>query len=139
MLISGFGLRITPRFAYSLAATRCGGTSNFRSKIVLGRGGGTGRPACRQAGALDFMTNIYVIKSVNRNYIYIGITNNTKRRVEEHNSGKSKTTRSYRPFVVLFTEEYQDRPTARKREIYLKSGCGKEWIKANYLPRWRNW
>ncbi|MFZ4648965.1 MAG: GIY-YIG nuclease family protein [Patescibacteria group bacterium] len=75
---------------------------------------------------------IYVIKSEIDNYIYVGTTINTERRIKEHNSGRNKTTKSYKPFKILLIEEYPDRATARQREIYLKSGCGKEWIKSIY-------
>ncbi|MES2930658.1 MAG: GIY-YIG nuclease family protein [Patescibacteria group bacterium] len=75
----------------------------------------------------------YSLKSKERNYIYVGLTSDMKRRFEEHNSGKNKTTAPYRPFDLLFSESYDTRPEARSREKYLKSGIGKEWIKKNYI------
>ena len=72
----------------------------------------------------------YVIKSLKYNYIYVGITNNPARRILEHNKGKEKTTKYYRPFRIIFIEQYKSRMEARKREKYLKSGCGKEFIKS---------
>ena len=74
----------------------------------------------------------YVIKSKIRNYIYVGITSNIERRFKEHNNGKNKTTKPYRPFDLLFKESYSTREEARKREKYLKSGIGKEFIKLNF-------
>ncbi len=64
-----------------------------------------------------------------RKYMYVGLTNNIVRRVHQHQAGKEKTTAPYRPFDVILIEEYPTRPLARKREKYLKSGCGKEFIK----------
>jgi putative endonuclease len=78
------------------------------------------------------MYYVYVIKSLGRSYRYVGITDNTERRISQHQAGREKTTRPYRPFKVLFTEVYPYRIEARKREKYLKSGIGKEWIKKNY-------
>lgn len=72
---------------------------------------------------------VYVIKSTIRNYIYVGISDNIERRFKEHNFGKNKTTRPYKPFELVLTESYSNRQEARKREIYLKSGCGKEILK----------
>ena len=72
---------------------------------------------------------IYVLKSLIKNYIYVGITNNIERRFKQHNSGKEKTTKSYKPFKIILTEKYENRQKARDREIYLKSGCGKEFLK----------
>jgi putative endonuclease len=74
----------------------------------------------------------YVIKSSIRNYIYVGISNNVERRIEEHNSGKNKTTKPYKPFMLLHTEEFSNRIEARAREKWFKSGEGKEFIKTYY-------
>ena len=73
---------------------------------------------------------VYVIKSVFKNYIYVGLTNNIDRRFNQHNLGKEKTTKPYKPFKLILVEEFNSRPLARKRDIYLKSGCGKEYIKS---------
>ncbi|MFN8253845.1 MAG: GIY-YIG nuclease family protein [Ferruginibacter sp.] len=73
---------------------------------------------------------VYVIVSINRKYIYVGLTNNPERRISEHQNGWNKTTKPYAPFYVLLTEPYSDRLTARKREVYLKSGAGKEYLKS---------
>ena len=75
---------------------------------------------------------VYVLRSLERKYIYVGLTNNIQRRIKEHQVGKERTTRSYRPFELILTEEYANRKEARVREKYLKSGCGKEWIKKEY-------
>jgi putative endonuclease len=72
---------------------------------------------------------VYALKSVKRNYIYVGLTDNIERRIAEHNSGRSKTTKPYAPFILILTEEFPSRIEARKREKYLKSGIGKEYLK----------
>ena len=72
----------------------------------------------------------YAIKSNKKNYIYVGLTNNPDRRISEHNSKKEKTTRSYAPFITILVEKYESRIEARKRETYLKSGIGKEYLKS---------
>jgi putative endonuclease len=72
---------------------------------------------------------VYAIKSICKNYIYVGISDNPERRIKQHNSGYSKTTRTYRPFRILLIEKYKTRANAREKEIYLKSGCGKEYLK----------
>lgn len=73
---------------------------------------------------------VYAIKSEVRNYIYVGLTDNFDRRLLQHNSGQNITTRAYTPFVVVLVEFYETRPEARKREKYLKSGIGKEYLKS---------
>ncbi|MEL7145595.1 MAG: GIY-YIG nuclease family protein [Bacteroidota bacterium] len=71
----------------------------------------------------------YAIKSLARSYIYVGLTNNLRRRLEEHNKGYNKTTKPYAPFQLIHTEEFETRVEARKREKYLKSGVGKEYLR----------
>lgn len=75
------------------------------------------------------MFYVYALRSTKRNYIYVGLTKDVSRRFGEHQSGKSRTTAPYRPFEVVLVEEFPDRASARKREKYLKSGVGKEYIK----------
>ena len=72
----------------------------------------------------------YAIKSKERNYIYVGLTNNPDRRIIEHNNKKERTTRPYAPFKTILIEEHENRAVARKREKYLKSGIGKEFLKS---------
>lgn len=76
------------------------------------------------------MYYIYAIKSIATNYIYVGLTADTERRITEHNSRKEKTTRFYAPFKTILIEEYNTRIKAREREKYLKSGAGKEYLKS---------
>ena len=86
-------------------------------------------PAGRQARFIIMEYYVYSIKSIDSNYIYVGLTNNYVRRINEHNIGKERTTRSYAPFKTILIEKFPSRPEARKREKYLKSGCGKEFLK----------
>ncbi len=72
---------------------------------------------------------VYVIRSYERNYNYIGLTNNLKRRFGEHNEGKNKTTKPYKPFKLVLSEMFETRTQAREREKYLKSGIGRDYIK----------
>jgi putative endonuclease len=43
--------------------------------------------------------------------------------------GKVKSTRARRPFKLFYYEEHQDKTKARKREIFLKSGQGRLFLK----------
>ncbi len=77
----------------------------------------------------SFMYYVYAIKSISRNYIDVGLTNNLHVRVSQHNNGENKTTKAYRPFQLIFSEINETRIEARKKEKYLKSGVGKEFLK----------
>ncbi|OGY63932.1 MAG: endonuclease [Candidatus Harrisonbacteria bacterium RIFCSPLOWO2_02_FULL_41_11] len=78
------------------------------------------------------MFYVYILKSLKNGRFYIGSTNNLERRLNEHNSGKSKYTSLTRPFVLIFKEEYLSRSEAMRREKFLKSGRGREWIYINF-------
>ncbi len=70
------------------------------------------------------------IASLSRSYIYAGLTEDVLARFERHQAGRERTTKPYRPFKLLLTEEHPDRPTARAREKFLKSGQGKEFLRS---------
>jgi len=71
---------------------------------------------------------VYAIKSITKNYIYVGMSNNLERRLKEHNNAENRSTKLYKPFVLILSEELETREVARKREKFLKSGIGKEYL-----------
>jgi len=75
------------------------------------------------------MFYVYAISSKVKNYIYVGLTNNIERRLNEHNSGQNKTTKPYKPYKLILVEKFETRVEARLREKYLKSGIGKEFLR----------
>ena len=77
---------------------------------------------------------IYVLRSVDFKRNYVGFTRNVDRRLKEHNSGKTKSTKPYRPWKLLFIETFISKSEALEREKYLKSGQGRDYIKNNW-PR----
>ena len=62
----------------------------------------------------------YLLKSLKDDELYIGYTNNLKRRFQEHNLGKSKSTKSRKPFKLIYYEAYLSKDDAQKRERNLK-------------------
>jgi putative endonuclease len=76
------------------------------------------------------MFKVYVIKSQSRGTYYIGQTEDLERRIKEHNEGLlGKYTKEKGPWVLVYTETYETRSEAMKREKYLKTGVGREFIK----------
>ena len=69
---------------------------------------------------------VYILKSLKDGKKYTGITNDLNKRVKDHNYGKNISTKTRRPFVLLYSESCKNRVEARKREKYLKSGIGRE-------------
>jgi putative endonuclease len=74
------------------------------------------------------MYYIYLIRSTVKNWVYIGSTDDLRKRFQEHNSGKTTSTKAYKPFKLIYYEAYQDKSDAKKREIELKSHGQKKEI-----------
>ena len=72
---------------------------------------------------------VYILHSEKHDRTYVGFTNNLERRLREHNSGHSKSTKAYKPWIVIYQEEVDTRLKAREREKFLKSGIGRDFIK----------
>ncbi|MFC1559573.1 GIY-YIG nuclease family protein [Candidatus Margulisiibacteriota bacterium] len=77
------------------------------------------------------MYYVYILKSIAFNKIYIGYTDNLATRIKKHNTGSVRSTKAYRPYKLVYSEGYEDKKAARKRELFLKSGQGRKWIKEN--------
>lgn len=73
--------------------------------------------------------SIYAIKSCVDGRIYVGMSQNTEKRIKEHNQGQVFSTKGYRPWKIIYTEFIGDRKECRKKEKYYKSGFGKEFLK----------
>lgn len=74
------------------------------------------------------MVFVYVIKSKNKNFRYVGITNNISERLDRHNTGRNVSTKNHKPFVLIRSEQYNDYKKARIREKFLKSGVGRNFL-----------
>jgi putative endonuclease len=64
---------------------------------------------------------VYILTSVNRKVMYVGVTNNLENRLAEHRSGKgSAFTRRYKVHTLVHAEEYQYIEDAIVREKEIK-------------------
>ena len=83
-------------------------------------------PAYRQAGlnlpptTFYSMYCIYVLQSKKDKSLYIGFTQDLKKRLVEHNKGLCNSTRNKRPLRLAFYEAYTSEVDARTRESRLK-------------------
>ena len=66
------------------------------------------------------MYYVYILKSLKDEKLYIGSTDDLKRRLSEHNNGLNRSTKARRPFKLRYYEAYAVEHGARKREYSLK-------------------
>ena len=71
----------------------------------------------------------YIIQNSSSNRMYTGVTNDLRKRFKQHNEGKSTWTKSRGPWKLVYYEACLEQNDARSREIYLKSGMGKRYVK----------
>ncbi|PIP26773.1 MAG: excinuclease ABC subunit C [Candidatus Moranbacteria bacterium CG_4_9_14_3_um_filter_40_7] len=74
------------------------------------------------------MYYIYILLLSNKQ-IYTGFTDNLKRRINEHKSGKVKFTSQRLPIKLIHYEVYLLKKDAMRREKYLKTTEGKRFLK----------
>jgi len=66
------------------------------------------------------MFYVYILKSEKDGNLYIGSTNDLKRRFLEHNKGSCESTKNRKPFKLVYYESYAIEKDAREREHNLK-------------------
>ena len=75
------------------------------------------------------MYTVYILFSARDKQLYTGMTNNLKRRLQEHKLGEVKSTRDRRPLLLIHYETYRYKSDAERREKYLKGGNGRAALK----------
>ncbi|USN94556.1 MAG: GIY-YIG nuclease family protein [Candidatus Nomurabacteria bacterium] len=72
----------------------------------------------------------YVLRSEKSGKLYIGYTSDLRKRLKQHNDGVSTYTKNRGPFEIIYYEACLTEDDARSRELYLKSGRGRRYIKS---------
>ena len=83
----------------------------------------------RHPDKIHRMHYVYIIRSVKDGKYYIGETSDIITRLNYHNSGKQRSTKSRIPFELVLSEEYMTREEALRREKQIKSWKGGEAFK----------
>jgi putative endonuclease len=71
---------------------------------------------------------IYILQSEVDSSYYIGQTNNLDDRLRRHNEGRSNYTRSKKPWKLVYTEKFDSRKEAVRRETEIKSKKSRAFI-----------
>ena len=64
--------------------------------------------------------SVYILQSSKSNHYYIGSAVDPDERLVKHNAGATPSTKSGRPWEIVYKEYYPSKTDALKREIYLK-------------------
>ncbi len=72
---------------------------------------------------------VYILYSKSLNRYYVGSTNNLISRLNQHNKGKSISTKSGLPWNLVYSEEYNTRTDAIRREKQIKTYHGGQAFK----------
>ena len=79
------------------------------------------------------MHYVYLLESREvANQRYVGVTNDLRRRVAEHNSGQSAHTAKFAPWRVVAYFAFGEEQKAREFERYLKSGSGHAFARRRF-------
>jgi putative endonuclease len=76
---------------------------------------------------------VYVLKSINHPFLYVGMTRDVEKRVDSHNEGLNQSTKYYAPFKLECYMAVKTEKKARELEKYFKGGSGKAFIKRHFL------
>jgi putative endonuclease len=72
---------------------------------------------------------VYILRSAKDGNLYTGYSADLRKPLADHNAGKARTTRHRRPLQLIYYEAHLLSSDAKAREIFLKSGAGKRYIR----------
>jgi len=72
---------------------------------------------------------VYILYSLKDSKLYIGFTNNLKKRLTEHANNKVEATKNRTLLKLIHYEYFINRVDAEAREKFLKSGYGRKQFK----------
>ena len=71
----------------------------------------------------------YILLSLKDFKFYIGYSEDVFKRLEQHNNGENKSTKSRIPFELLYFEAHRCQDDALRRERYFKTDSGKRTLR----------
>lgn len=72
---------------------------------------------------------VYMLFSEKDHKFYVGYSKNLRQRITQHNNGEVKSTKNRRPLKLIHYEYFINEKDAKMREIFLKSGFGRDQMK----------
>ena len=75
------------------------------------------------------MFYVYILLNEAGTRTYTGVSDDVNKRLEEHNAGRVKSSRPYRPYKIIYTESFATLSEARQKEKFYKSITGRRKLR----------
>jgi putative endonuclease len=75
------------------------------------------------------MYYVYVLRSIPSGKLYKGYCSDLQRRLLEHNTGKTTSTKPFVPWKIVYYEVLYSLEEAVAREKYFKTSAGRRFLK----------
>ena len=75
------------------------------------------------------MFYVYVLISTSSCRLYKGFCSDLKRRLAEHNAGKTQSTKPFIPWEIAYYEKFNSFTEAIIREKFFKTSAGRKFLK----------
>jgi len=75
------------------------------------------------------MYYVYILLNEANTRTYTGVAGDVNKRLKDHNSGKVKSSRPYRPYKIIHTESFASLSEARQKEKFYKSPTGRRKLR----------
>jgi len=79
------------------------------------------------------MYYVYILESLKDRGHYVGITEDLKKRLLDHNSGSAKYSSNKKPFKIAWYCAFRNKAKALEFERYLKHGSGHAFAKKHLI------
>jgi len=75
------------------------------------------------------MYYVYILLNETKTRTYTGVADDVDKRLAEHNAGRVKSSRPYRPYKIIHAESFETLKQARQKERFYKSTTGRRRLK----------
>ena len=79
------------------------------------------------------MYYVYILLNEAKTRSYTGVADDVNKRLAEHNAGRVKSSRPYRPYRIIHAESFETLKEARQKERFYKSTTGRRKLKEMFF------
>jgi putative endonuclease len=79
------------------------------------------------------MYYVYILLNERNTKTYTGVADDVNKRLAEHNAGRVKSSRPYRPYKIIHAESFETLKEARQKERFYKSTTGRRKLKEMFF------